>query len=186
MFSTSELSILQARKEISNFGLRIEKMFLQLQSMFTEAKSKKYYKLQGKIEKGEQITDDLEQEISLYLTNVAEGELSHYSSKKIKLHAHQNESLQELFELILEAFKEMNLNLDKGFSEVDTERAYLLEEKINEKRDQIRQQHVEDLKEKKYKHKTGAYYGDLFSLSERIGDYILNVSEAFKEYQETP
>lgn len=55
MFSTSELSILQARKEISNFGFRIEK-----------------------------ITDDLELEISLYLTNVAEGEISHESSKKIR------------------------------------------------------------------------------------------------------
>ncbi len=217
MFSTSELSILQARKEISNFGLRIEKMFLQLQSMLTETKSKKYYKLLGKIEKGEQITDDLEQEISLYLTNVAEGELSHDSSKKIRamikmidemesigdvifamskvvdrikekkitLNQHQDESLNELFELLLQAFTEMNRSLEKGFSEVNTDKAYLLEAMINEKRDQIRQQHVEDLKEKRYKYKTGAYYGDLFSLSERIGDYILNVSEAFKEYKET-
>ncbi len=217
MFSTSELSILQARKEISNFGSRIEKMFLQLQSMLTETKSKKYYKLLEKIEKGEQITDDLEQEISLYLTNVAEGELSHDSSKKIramikmidemesigdvifamskvvdrikekkiKLNQQQDQFLNELFELILQAFVEMNRSLEKGFSDVNTDKAYLLETMINEKRDQIRQQHVEDLKEKKYKHKTGAYYGDLFSLGERIGDYILNVSEAFKEYEET-
>ena len=105
--------------------------------------------------------------------------------KKIKLNQQQDQFLNELFELILQAFVEMNRSLEKGFSDVNTDKAYLLETMINEKRDQIRQQHVEDLKEKKYKHKTGAYYGDLFSLGERIGDYILNVSEAFKEYEET-
>ncbi|MFC2102173.1 Na/Pi cotransporter family protein [Bacteroidota bacterium] len=217
LFSTSELSILQARKEISNFGLRIEKMFQLLQTLFTEKKQKKYYKLLSKIQKYEQITDDLELEISLYLTNIAEGEISHDSSKKIramikmidemesigdviysisktvdslkekkvKFLSHQDEGLKELFELITQAFDEMNQNLGKGFSEVNTKRAYDLEIQINEKRDLLRKHHVEDLKEKRYKHKIGAYYSDLFSLTERIGDYILNVSETITEYQKT-
>lgn len=218
LFSTSELSILQARKEISNFGLRIEKMFTLVQSLGSEKKTKKYYKVLSKIEKYEQITDDLEQEISLYLTNVAEGEISHESSKKIramlkmidemesigdvifslskvldklkvkkvKFLTHQDEGMKELFSLIMQAFAEMNRNLSIGFSEANTDRAYKLEEQINEKRDSLRKHHVEDLKEKRYKHKTGALYSDLFSLTERIGDYILNVSESIKEYQESP
>ncbi|NQV01510.1 MAG: Na/Pi cotransporter family protein [Bacteroidia bacterium] len=217
LFSTSELSILQARKEISNFGVRVENMFYFLQTLQTEIKPKKYYKLISKIEKHEQITDDLELEIAQYLTNIAEGEISHDSSKKIramlkmidelesiadviysmskifdkvkekkvKFLQHQKDSLQEMFDLLTQTFGEMNLNLGKGFSEVDTAKAFALEERINEKRDQLRQQHVEDLKEKRYKHKTGAFYSDLFSLSERIGDYILNVNETIKEYQET-
>ena len=68
---------------------------------------------------------------------------------------------------------------------MDIEKAHSLEIEINEKRNSLRQQHVEDLKEKKYKHKIGAFYSDLFSINERIGDYIINVTEAIEEYQDT-
>lgn len=217
LFSTPELSILQAGKEISNFGLRVEKMFLLLQKMMTETKATNFEKLLSKIQKYEQITDDLELEISLYLTNVAEGEISHDCSKmirvmlkmidelesigdviysmsktidrmkesKIKFFSYQDQGLRELFDLIKMAFTEMNLNLSKGLDEVDPEEAFVIEEQINQKRDSLRQRHVEDLKEKKYKHKTGAFYSDIFSLGERIVDYILNVTDSIREYQES-
>ena len=78
----------------------------------------------------------------------------------------------------------MNLNLEKDFGDMDIEYAYSIENMINEKRNLLRQQHVEDLREKKYKHKIGTFYSDMFSINERIGDYIINVSEAIKEYQD--
>jgi len=184
--------------------------------LMIELKNKNYYKLLAKIEKYEQITDNLEMEIAEYLTKVSEGEISHESSKKIramlkmiddmesvgdaifhlskiidgsnqnksKLTEEQLKALTEMFGLVSEAFSEMNNNLEKGFSEVNVTRAFDLERMINEKRDNMRQQHIEDLKAKKYKHKIGALYIDMFSVYERIGDYIINVSEAFKEYQE--
>ena len=93
-------------------------------------------------------------------------------------------SLSEMFEIINEAFLEMNHNLETGFRDVTFTKAFEIEERINEKRNLLRQQHFEDLKAKKYKHKTGALYSDMYSVNERIGDYIINVSEAFKEYQE--
>ena len=217
LFSTSELSIIQARKEVFIFGTRIEKMFELLYSMMVEPKQKKYYKLLDKIKKYEEITDDLELEIASYLTNVSEGEISHESSKKIRamlkiiddlesigdvIYAfsktidntnqaksrftqEQKDRLNEMFDLLKQAFTEMNLNLEKGFSDVNVERAYFLENQINEKRDQLRLLHVEDLKEKRYKHKIGAFYSDMVSQSERIWDYIFNVSEAIIEYQDT-
>ncbi|MBC8316144.1 MAG: Na/Pi cotransporter family protein [Bacteroidales bacterium] len=217
LFSTSELSIIQARKEVFIFGTRIEKMFELLESMMVEPKPKKYYKLLDKIKKYEEITDDLELEIASYLTNVSEGEISHESSKKIRamlkiiddlesigdvIYAfsktidntnqaksrftqEQKDRLNEMFELLKQAFTEMNLNLEKGFSDVNVDRAYFLENQINEKRDQLRLLHVEDLKEKRYKHKIGAFYSEMVSQSERIGDYIINVSEAIIEYQDT-
>lgn len=217
LFSTSELATIQARKEISTFGMRAERMFSFVQSLIDEKKPKKYYKLLARIEKYEQITDNLELEIAAYLTKISEGEISHHSSKKIRamfkiiddlesigdaiyqlskiidnskqnkerFTKHQNKSLAEMFDLLNQAFIEMNLNLEKGFKDVDIKKAYLIETKINEKRNLLRQQHVEDLKEKKYKHKTGTFYSDMFSVSERIGDYIINVSEAILEYQES-
>jgi len=44
---------------------------------------------------------------------------------------------------------------------------------------------VEVVKGRKYKHKVGSFYSDMYSISERIDDYIINVSEAIKEYQDT-
>lgn len=215
LFSTSELAIIQARKEISSFGMRIEKMFTFIQSLFDEEKTKKYHKLLSRIEKYEEITDKIELEIAVYLTKISEGEISHESSKKIramlkiiddmesvadaiyqlskvidnsrqnksKFTKNQNNSINEMFELIRLAFAEMIVNLDNSFGDMNIEGAQKIEKQINDKRNQLRQQHIEDLKEKKYKHKTGTFYSDIFSINERIGDYIINVSEAIEEYQ---
>ena len=217
LFSTGELAIIQAQKEISYFGNRIEKMFSFIQSLMIEDQTKKYYKLISKIEKYEQITDNLELEIAIYLTKVSEGELSSENSKKIRamlkiiddmesvgdaifqlskvidsqkqtklrFTEHQLNSLRQMSSLVKKAFVEMNKNLAKEFSHVSIENATMIEKMINDKRNLLRQQHVEDLKEKKYKHKIGSYYSDLFSINEKIGDYIINVSEAINEYQKT-
>ena len=217
LFSTGELAIIQAQKEISYFGIRIEKMFSFIQSLMNEDQTKKYYKLISKIDKYEQITDNLELEIAIYLTKVSEGELSRESSKKVRamlkiiddmesvgdaifqlskvidsqkqtklrFTEHQLNSLRQMSSLVKKAFVEMNKNLAKEFSQVSIENASMIEKMINDKRNLLRQQHVEDLKEKKYKHKIGSYYSDLFSINEKIGDYIINVSEAINEYQKT-
>lgn len=217
LVSTSEIAIIQAQKEISSFGKRIEKMFSFSQKMLLEEKNKKYNKLLAKIEKYEDITDSLEVEIAEYLTKVSEGKISHESSKKIRsmlkiiddmesvgdaifqlskimdasrqhkadFTEDQNAAISAIFELVQEAFEEMNVNVEMSFRDVNVEKALSIEKKINQKRNQLRKQHVEDLKEKKYKHKIGTIYSDMYSVTERIGDYIINVSEAIGEYQET-
>ncbi len=96
----------------------------------------------------------------------------------------QMKRIKEMFDIVEEAFVEMNLNLEKDFSEVDITKAKEIEKRINEKRNELRQMHFDDLKEKKYKHKLGSYYRDMYSICERIGDYIINVNEAISEYQE--
>jgi len=86
--------------------------------------------------------------------------------------------------LVTTAFTEMNKNLELTYNDVNPENAYFIETKINEKRNSLRQKHIDDLKEKKYKHKVGSVYSDIFSLSEKVGDYVINVTEAIHEYQE--
>jgi len=217
MFSTSELGIMQAQKEITNFGNRIQKMYSFIELLIEQDKPKKYYKLSAKIAKYEQITDNLELEIANFLTKISEGELSHESSSKIRallkiiddmesvgdsiyqlskvidtlreskstFTKEQLTSLKELSKIVDKAFVEMNKNLESNFKLTDIKKAKNIELKINNKRDELRQQHVEDLKTKKYKHKVGSTYSDMFSINEKIGDYIINVSEAIYEYQET-
>jgi len=96
----------------------------------------------------------------------------------------QLDALREMFDKLKKAFAEMNLNLGKDYDSVKIDKAESIEMNINNKRNAFRLQHVEDLKEKKYKHKVGTLYIDMVSICERVGDYVINVSEAIDEYQE--
>jgi phosphate:Na+ symporter len=75
----------------------------------------------------------------------------------------------------------MNKNLSKSYQTVTPEKALDIERRINALRDKLRQKHAEDLKEKKYKHKVGAYYSDMYSMTEKVADYVINVTEAIAE-----
>ncbi len=90
-------------------------------------------------------------------------------------------SLKELWALVEQSFKEMNRNLDQSLWSVMPAKAHEIENLINLKRNELRVKHLEDLKAKKYKHKVGVFYTDMFSLSEKIGDYVINVTEAIEE-----
>lgn len=84
MLSTSELSILQARKEIAIYGTRTGKMFGYVQQLSKTTNDKEFEKLLKKVEKYEEIFDRMEVEIASYLTKVSEGELSISGSRRIQ------------------------------------------------------------------------------------------------------
>jgi phosphate:Na+ symporter len=84
MLSTSELSILQARKEIGEYGKKSQRMFNQVKKLFVETDERKFKKTSGKISKNELIMDDLEAEIANYLTSISEGELSISGARRIR------------------------------------------------------------------------------------------------------
>lgn len=101
--------------------------------------------------------------------------------RKIVIPEEQIFLLKELWALVSESFEEMNANLEQSLWSVDPEKALAIEKQINTKRNELRIKHFEDLKAKNYKHKVGVFYTDIFSLSEKIGDYVINVTEAIEE-----
>lgn len=214
--STGELSIVQANQELGEFGKRLAKMFQYARNLNDIEKKKKYNKTLLKIEKYEDIADNLEVEIANYLTKISSGRISDDSSSKVRamlkivddmesvadaifrfskifdnykqskseFNDLQIKSLNELYDLIGEAFDEMQLNVESEFKNVNVEKAIEIEKKINQKRNSLRIQHIKDLEKKKYDQVTGTLYRDMFSIAERIGDFIINVSEAIEEYQQ--
>jgi phosphate:Na+ symporter len=84
MLSTSELSILQARKEIVEYAKKSCKMFNQVKKQFAETDEKKKKKIAEKIARNENAMDELEVEIANYLTQVSEGELSIDGARKVR------------------------------------------------------------------------------------------------------
>lgn len=155
--------------EIANYLTKVSEGELSYES------SKKVRIMLKMIDDMESVADAIYQ-LSLVFDN--------YKQSKAQFTDFQIGSLNEMYELIDLAFEEMHRNLDQDYSDADISGATEIEKKINKKRNMLRKQHVEDLKEKKYKHKTGTFYSDMFSVTEKIGDYIINVSEAIEEYQE--
>lgn len=82
--STSEISIVQARKEIAVMGKRTLEMFDMIPVLLVEKRQKDYKMLMERIEKYESIIDNMEVEIAIYLTRISEGKLSDQSSAYIK------------------------------------------------------------------------------------------------------
>lgn len=100
------------------------------------------------------------------------------NEEKIVFSELQNQRLLELFDLIDEAFMAMVKNLSKSPKEVSLNCAEEIENRINIKRDKIRQEYYGLMtKSDKKSIESGLLYINIFSSLERIGDHIINVSE---------
>ena len=96
ILSTPELSILEAKKEISNFATRCHKMFGFVNDLLTITKDEEFNKTFSRIEKYENITDNMEAEIANYLTKVSEGHLSDDSKARITRMMRQIDELESI------------------------------------------------------------------------------------------
>jgi phosphate:Na+ symporter len=84
LLSTSELSILQAWKELKSYAHRTEKMFKQVRKIYYETNENEFVKKFSRIQKYENISDRMELEIASYLTKVADGRLSEESKHQLQ------------------------------------------------------------------------------------------------------
>lgn len=85
LMGTSELSILEAKKEVIKFSEIIDRHVKMVHSLLLEKDSKKKRKLFKRIKKYEDITDRIEAEITNYLTKVSTKQLSDESSKLVRI-----------------------------------------------------------------------------------------------------
>lgn len=92
----------------------------------------------------------------------------------------QRNNLSEMFDLVLESFDVMLENIDKNFSQIDVSKAGDVELKINKLRNALRKEHLKSMEKRDYNIHSGFIYNDLFSAAERIGDHVINVSEAMR------
>ena len=101
------------------------------------------------------------------------------NTEGIEFSESQNKKLIEMFDLIDEAFQVMSQNLQKHSHEVSIHEAIKVEQKINQKRDELRQDHFDTMANNDVEFQIGRsiIYNNIFSLLERIGDHILNVTE---------
>lgn len=90
----------------------------------------------------------------------------------------QENRLMELMDLIDEAFAVMLKNLNDHSENVSLTEAQAKEDAINKKRNEIRQEHYDNLSHSdETQIERGILYNNIFNSLERIGDHIMNVSE---------
>ncbi|MGP1465239.1 MAG: Na/Pi cotransporter family protein [Prevotella koreensis] len=84
LMETPELSVLQAQKEIQSFAERMQRMFGMVRELLVEKDEAKFAKLYARIEKYENISDNMEIEIATYLDQVSDNHLSDETKAKIR------------------------------------------------------------------------------------------------------
>ena len=85
--------------------------------------------------------------------------------------------LNKMSDLVDKAYDVMILNL-KNSNLKDISNADNCEYNINECRNHLREEHIVNIESNSYNYLTGVYYIDVLSQLEKIGDYLINVSQA--------
>jgi len=84
LMQTGELSVLEANKEVTKFGIITTRLFDMIPELLKETDIKKFNNLMARIRKYEDITDRMEVEIADYLAKASQGEMSDSASIKVR------------------------------------------------------------------------------------------------------
>ena len=89
-----------------------------------------------------------------------------------------NDNLAHMNDLVQHALDVMDANLHTDYTSIDIDAADEAEKAINRYRDTLRSRHLDALKLGVYDYSIGSAYSGIFSLYEKLGDFVINVSEA--------
>ena len=90
----------------------------------------------------------------------------------------QRNNIIEMLNRVDNALAVMVANLDKDYEEVTLDEANQAEAEIDLWRNELRKEHLQSIEAGEYNIKSGMIYADLYSLCEKLGDHVINVSEA--------
>ncbi len=219
IMKTPELSVLEAHKEIAAFAYRMQRMFgmvgdllaLSASSNKKDKKENEFNALYTRIEKYENISDNMELEIANYLDQVSDAHLSDDTKGKIRamlreiselesigdscykmartisrkfndkqdhFNDSQYEHIHEMMDLTDQSLTQMNVLLAGRKEAFDVNRSFNIENEINNYRNQLKSQNINDINSHEYTYAEGTIYMDLINECEKLGDYVINVVEA--------
>lgn len=91
----------------------------------------------------------------------------------------QRNNISEMFTLVDESFQVMIENLNSEYGDVEITKAVEVERKINKRRDELRKGYIESITTKSEGNlRGGMIYNDMFESIEKVGDHIINVTDA--------
>lgn len=90
----------------------------------------------------------------------------------------QYEHIQQMFELTDDSLTQMIVMLSGRKDRLDINRSFNIENEINNYRDQLKSQNINDMSSHEYTYAMGTAYMDIICECEKLGDYVINVVEA--------
>ncbi len=122
------------------------------------------------------ITNDLERIGDIYYQ--MSKTIERKDDNKVYFLPEQRENINNMLDKIEKAFSIMNENLNSEYGHIVIDDAQKAELEINQLRNNLRKSYLEQAEKGEFKFQTGIMYNDLFSSCEKVGDHIINVSEA--------
>ena len=90
----------------------------------------------------------------------------------------QYQHLHQMMELTDQSLTQMNRLMGGRKESFDVNRSFNIENEINNYRNQLKSQNINDINNHKYTYAVGTIYMDLINECEKLGDYVVNVVEA--------
>ena len=92
--------------------------------------------------------------------------------------AQQYDHIHQMFNLTNNALEQMNYMFNHSRETVDVNKSFNIENEINNFRNQLRTENINDVNSHTYTYTIGTMYMDLIQECEKLGDYVVNVVEA--------
>lgn len=104
--------------------------------------------------------------------------ISRKSNSKENFTPEQMRHIEQMFELTDNALSQMQTILSGRREMLDANRVFNTENEINNYRNQLRSENIVDINDHRYSYAVGTMYMDIICECEKLGDYVVNVTEA--------
>jgi phosphate:Na+ symporter len=101
-----------------------------------------------------------------------------YNGKQDHFNDKQYDHIHQMMELTDQSLSQMNRLMMGRKETFDVNRTFNIEHEINNFRDQLKSQNINDVNNREYTYAVGTIYMDLINECEKLGDYVVNVVEA--------
>ena len=101
-----------------------------------------------------------------------------YNGKQDHFVDKQYDHLHQMMELTDQSLSQMNRLMGGRKESFDVNRTFNIENEINNYRNQLKSQNINDVDNREYTYAVGTIYMDLINECEKLGDYVVNVVEA--------
>ena len=101
-----------------------------------------------------------------------------YNGKEDHFIEKQYDHIHQMMELTDQALSQMNRLMLGRKESFDINRSFNIEHEINNYRNQLKTQNINDVNNHEYTYAVGTIYMDLINECEKLGDYVVNVVEA--------
>ena len=151
-------------REIATYLREVSKNELSIEAL---ARIREFYRVIGEMES----LGDSGETIGKILSRVWEHNC-HFTD-------HMLEQLNHLLDLLDAAYAAMDHNLSTPLIELtDIRNAENAEAAVNEYRDTLRNEHLTNIEKSSYPYETGSFYMDVVNCIEKMGDFIINISQS--------